>query len=239
MRKEISGEMTMTNNEECPVAEAKRRTREFARSERARIPARVREAKSRAICEEIERIFGIATGDRPSGPNAGMLGRCRPDSECGRLRRGDAVALYAAFNDEVDLGLLTQRCYEAELRVAFPCMNPRSAPFPMCMREVPPRDWIDSSAPFLADPLARLELDDERLGGFPVVDPADLSAIVVPLVAFDEARLRLGYGGGNYDSFLPLAGPKCLIVGAAFQEQRVESVPSESHDLALPSIVFA
>ncbi|MFR1639570.1 MAG: 5-formyltetrahydrofolate cyclo-ligase [Eggerthellaceae bacterium] len=43
--------------------------------------------------------------------------------------------------------------------------------------------------------------------GFQAVDPEELGAVVVPLVAFDDAGRRLGYGGGNYDQLLPACAP--------------------------------
>ena len=79
----------------------------------------------------------------------------------------------------------------------------------MCMREVPPRDWIDSSAPFLADPLARLELDDKRLGGFPVVDPADLNAIPwFPSSLSTKRGCAFVMAGGITTLFLPPCRPE-------------------------------
>lgn len=63
--------------------------------------------------------------------------------------------------------------------------------------------------------------------------------IVVPLVAFDRAGARLGYGGGCYDRYLPTLRPDCQIVGIAFEEQRVDHVPTDVHDLPLPNIISA
>ena len=74
---------------------------------------------------------------------------------------------------------------------------------------------------------------------FPIVPAKALDMVVVPLVAFDRTGARLGYGGGCYDRYLPTVAPKCLIVGIAFDEQRVDHVPTDAHDLPLPSIVSA
>ena len=50
---------------------------------------------------------------------------------------------------------------------------------------------------------------------------------------------RLGYGGGCYDRYLPTLSPACQIIGIAFDEQRVDHVPTDAHDLPLPHIISA
>jgi len=67
----------------------------------------------------------------------------------------------------------------------------------------------------------------------PVVIP---SVVLVPLLAFDRAGRRLGFGKGYYDR--ALAGdPPRLIVGIAFAAQEVPRVPSEDHDVRLDWIM--
>ena len=68
---------------------------------------------------------------------------------------------------------------------------------------------------------------------------AELDMVVVPLVAFDRTGARLGYGGGCYDRYLPTVAPERPIVGIAFDEQCVDHVPTDAHDLSLPNIVSA
>ena len=81
-----------------------------------------------------------------------------------------------------------------------------------------------------------MDIDSDR---FPIV-PADvLDMIIVPLVAFDQTGARLGYGGGCYDRYLPMLPPICQIVGIAFDEQRIDHVPTDAHDLPLPHIISA
>ena len=57
--------------------------------------------------------------------------------------------------------------------------------------------------------------------------------------AFDRTGARLGYGGGCYDRYLPTLSPACQVIGIAFDEQRVDHVPTDAHDLSLPNIVSA
>ena len=65
-------------------------------------------------------------------------------------------------------------------------------------------------------------------------------AVIVPLVAFDKAGYRLGYGAGYYDLTLRQlreAQKKVQIIGAAFSAQQVESIPAEAHDEKLDAVV--
>jgi len=60
------------------------------------------------------------------------------------------------------------------------------------------------------------------------------AAIIVPLVAFDQRCMRLGYGKGFYDRFLAQA--TAGEIGIAYELQRVQSVPSQVHDIAMDAI---
>lgn len=59
--------------------------------------------------------------------------------------------------------------------------------------------------------------------------------LLVPLLAFDRAGHRLGYGGGYYDRTLAALGVPGIGFGFSFQE--VPSVPAGPHDVPLDRIV--
>ena len=68
--------------------------------------------------------------------------------------------------------------------------------------------------------------------GTPLVSP---TVLFVPLLAFDSAGHRLGYGGGNYDRTLAdfrQRGPFTAI-GLAFDCQEVPEIPASDHDQRL------
>ena len=96
-----------------------------------------------------------------------------------------------------------------------------------------------SAAPFIAHPTRAFAATDIDSSRFPIVPAEALNMIVVPLVAFDRAGARLGYGGGCYDRYLPTVSPACHVIGIAFDEQRVDDVPTDAHDLPLPNIISA
>jgi 5-formyltetrahydrofolate cyclo-ligase len=59
--------------------------------------------------------------------------------------------------------------------------------------------------------------------------------LFVPLLAFDRAGRRLGYGGGYYDRTLA-ALPGAVAIGCAFAAQEVENVPVNPHDIPLHGV---
>jgi 5-formyltetrahydrofolate cyclo-ligase len=63
--------------------------------------------------------------------------------------------------------------------------------------------------------------------------------LIIPLLAFDRAGGRLGYGGGYYDRTLALLGrnnPNLIGIGVAYAAQEIAQVPTGPHDIRLPAI---
>jgi 5-formyltetrahydrofolate cyclo-ligase len=64
--------------------------------------------------------------------------------------------------------------------------------------------------------------------------------ILMPLVGFDGAGDRLGNGAGFYDRFVANRRDrrgKPLLVGIAFESQRVDSLPAAAHDVPLDAVI--
>lgn len=176
----------------------------------------VRAAKSAVICAQLVELLE------------------RSDSATPRT-----VAVYAAMGSEVDPAAFAAAAVKRGWRVAYPCMlsaiDAAACGQRMCMRAVAVDDA--SSAPFIAHPtraFAAMDIDSDH---FPIVSAEALDMIVVPLVAFDQTGARLGYGGGCYDRYLPTLSATCQIIGIAFDEQRIDHVPTDAHDLPLPNII--
>lgn len=151
------------------------------------------------------------------------------------------VAVYAAMGSEVDSAAFAAAASKRGWRVAYPCMlsatDAAACGQRMCMRAVAAGDA--DAATFIAHPTRAFAATDIDSSRFPIVPAEALDMVVVPLVAFDRAGARLGYGGGCYDRYLPIFSPTCQIIGIAFDEQRVDHVPTDAHDLPLPNIVSA
>lgn len=178
----------------------------------------VRAAKSADVCARLVELLGRSD---PAAPRT--------------------VAVYAAMGSEVDPAAFAVAAAARGWQVAYPCMlsaaNAAACGQRMCMRAVTAGDV--GTAPFIAHPTHAFTATDVDSIRFPIV-PADmLGVIIVPLVAFDRTGARLGYGGGCYDRYLPTLSASCHIIGIAFEEQRVDRVPTDAHDLPLPNIISA
>jgi 5-formyltetrahydrofolate cyclo-ligase len=70
--------------------------------------------------------------------------------------------------------------------------------------------------------------------------PTDLDIVLTPLVGFDEQGNRLGMGGGYYDrtfEFITPTSAKPILVGLAYEAQKVEHIPMEKWDIPMRFIV--
>ena len=64
-----------------------------------------------------------------------------------------------------------------------------------------------------------------------------LDLIVVPGTVFSRTCERMGRGGGYYDRFCgPLVSQGVALVAVAFQEQVVDAVPCEVHDVRVGAV---
>lgn len=63
--------------------------------------------------------------------------------------------------------------------------------------------------------------------------------LLVPLLAFDRAGYRLGYGGGFYDRTLEKLRriKRVVAIGVAYQAQMVDQVPIGPHDAPLDFVM--
>lgn len=80
-------------------------------------------------------------------------------------------------------------------------------------------------------------------GPFGVAVPAsgawlEPDILLCPLVAFDAAFYRMGYGGGYYDRSLQAlrAARPVLAIGLGYAAQRSDSLPHDAHDQPLDGV---
>ena len=133
------------------------------------------------------------------------------------------VAGYQPMGSELDPGPLMARLAELGARILLPVVAERGGV--LAFREAgDPAGHVPDAAGILAPPPGALE--------------AAPDLILAPLLAFDRAGGRLGYGGGYYDRTIAglRDGRGVQVVGLAFAGQEVERVPREPHDQVLDAI---
>lgn len=81
-----------------------------------------------------------------------------------------------------------------------------------------------------------IEMVPERFGTFrPAGEIGVPEVLLMPLLAFDRAGRRLGYGGGFYDR--TLAGlPGARAIGCAYAAQELDEVPATDYDARLDAV---
>ena len=71
-------------------------------------------------------------------------------------------------------------------------------------------------------------------------DEKILDIVIVPALAFDSSKNRIGFGGGYYDTFLNKVRGKnknTLFIGVCYDFQMIEEVPIEGHDITLDLVI--
>lgn len=138
--------------------------------------------------------------------------------------KGLRIGLYAPLPHEVDLMPLFGEC--PGHHYAFPRCLPGHR---LSFHEVTsPRDELIPGAHGILAPRP----------GLPAMEAEHLDALIIPGVAFSLSGARLGYGGGYYDRFIP-ACPHARLIALAFDEQLLDSIPTEEHDIPIPLVLSA
>lgn len=79
-------------------------------------------------------------------------------------------------------------------------------------------------------------------GVYDIAYPVDSARVLpdmmlVPLLGFDAAGYRLGYGGGYYDRTAAALEPRPQLVGIAFESARLPSIRPLPHDIPMACII--
>ena len=97
-------------------------------------------------------------------------------------------------------------------------------------------DWASYEGPDSLVPGPRgLREPGEPPRGVDAVARAD--AVFVPALAVDQAGNRLGRGGGSYDRALARVGPLIPLIALIYDDELVDHVPAEPHDVPVRAAV--
>lgn len=68
-------------------------------------------------------------------------------------------------------------------------------------------------------------------------DPVLPDTLLVPLVGFDAACFRLGFGGGYYDRTLAAMTPRPFAIGIGFEAGRLCTIHPQPHDIPMDMVI--
>lgn len=138
-------------------------------------------------------------------------------------RFGPTVSGYLSIGSELDISPLLNRLSELGAEICYPRVE---ADDTMTFRVV------TRPADFEAGPFGLTQPSDHT----PLANP---TLVLAPLLAFDAAGNRLGYGKGHYDRALAKlkAEGRVFVCGIAFSGQEVLKVPAEATDIPLDWVV--
>ena len=136
-------------------------------------------------------------------------------------QRPGPLGVYWPFRAEFDPRPLVDWAVAAGRTVALPVVVDRKGPLEY-------RAWRPGEA--LISGVWDIPMPEKR----EIVIP---TTILAPLVGFDAACYRLGYGGGYFDRTLAALSPRPFAIGVGFARQRLETIHPQPFDMAMDVIV--
>ena len=140
------------------------------------------------------------------------------------FEKAEIIMCYRSFRSEVPTDSIVQSLLSSGKKLCFPVCQKGGI-----MHAYHPLD----EASWQISPMGIAEPIIEKSQ---IIDPADVDIVICPIVAFDQNKNRMGYGGGYYDRYLPQC-KKALRIGIAFEAQRVDKVLTDRYDQTMDIII--
>ncbi|MBD3263620.1 MAG: 5-formyltetrahydrofolate cyclo-ligase [Candidatus Omnitrophica bacterium] len=135
-------------------------------------------------------------------------------SELSIYRKAETIMAYYPLRDEVNILGMIDRSMKFK-RFCFPSMDTEGGRLKIF-------EVRNLSEDFTEGPFGVHEPDEKKTRE---VDKGEIDLIIVPGLAFDRHKNRLGRGAGFYDRFLEEIPPCTKKVGIAFDFQILENLP--------------
>lgn len=137
-----------------------------------------------------------------------------------------SIGCYIAREDEFETKPIIDAIWRANKKCYLPVLpksSQKNAPLKFGLYEL--------NQPLVNNRYQILEPTDWQL------NPNELDLVLVPLVGFDTQGHRLGMGGGYYDRtfefLLNKKAAKPIMVGLAYENQKIELLPTDDWDVNL------
>lgn len=134
---------------------------------------------------------------------------------------GLVVSAYWPFRGEPDLRLIMQQITAAGGRTALPVVIEKAQPLEFHLWQT-------------GEPLGR------GVWNIPVPAERDLvvpDVVLAPVVGYDAACYRLGYGGGFFDRTLAALPKKPRVIGVGYRVAKLATIYPQRHDIPMDVIV--
>jgi 5-formyltetrahydrofolate cyclo-ligase len=141
----------------------------------------------------------------------------------------ETVCAYVPIGTEPGSPALLDVLNERAARVLLPIAVSSSDGVPL------PLQWARYRPGELAP--ARFGLLEPRGPRLPADTLAGAAVIIVPALAVDRCGGRLGRGAGFYDRSLPLRNPAARLVAIVRDDEFVDELPVEPHDVRMTDVV--
>jgi 5-formyltetrahydrofolate cyclo-ligase len=179
------------------------------------------ESEKRALRAELRERRRIRTSTQVSDDSAALTERLRGLATDLGAR---SLAAYLSLPEEPDTRPFLRWTAEQGIRVLLPISRVDG------LLDWAPYDGAEEDADILGMPTPTSEL----LGPIAI---NDVDLILVPAAAVDRTGMRMGWGRGYFDKTLG-SMEKCPPVYAViFDDELVESVPRERHDMPVDGVV--
>ena len=137
------------------------------------------------------------------------------------LQSAEMIALYASLPDEPQTAEIIEQLSHSH-RIVLPRVAGEDMDF----------------YPYEADNIKRGAFGISEPQSADAISPAEVDLIIVPGVAFTRNGKRLGRGKGYYDKYLSKEGFRATKIGVCYNEQLVEEIPDEPHDIIMDDVIF-
>jgi 5-formyltetrahydrofolate cyclo-ligase len=131
------------------------------------------------------------------------------------------VGFYWPFRGEIVVRAVIDALLAKGARAALPVVVEKNLPLEF---------WVWEPGARLQPGIWKIPVPAERCLCHPEI-------LLVPLLGFDDAGYRLGYGGGYYDRTLAQCSPRPRTIGVGYALGRLQSIYPQSHDIPMDAIV--
>jgi len=136
------------------------------------------------------------------------------------------ILFYASFRSEVETHSMIEESLRMGKKVVLPSVDKQK--HALVLYEL--KDMKELTPGYMGIP--EPSVSDER-----IIDINEVDLVIIPGAAFDYSGNRLGYGAGYYDILLSHRKKRMPIIALAYEEQLVDSIPAEEHDVRVDMIV--